>query len=150
MVAVGGGDVGVAVQAQQADGQAPQRRHDAGRVPGSDQGLVFLVGNVADPVQLVLYFPVAPDPGGQGGRVGRPVARDQADDLDGLLALPGDQVDPSPPGSAAAARRNHLGRLKAMTRKDRTAQYQVPGRHNYRRIKAEGFGSTPSYPNGYR
>jgi hypothetical protein len=57
------GDVRVAVQAQQADGQAPQRSHDAGRVPGPDQGLVFLVGDVADPVELVLDVPVSADPG---------------------------------------------------------------------------------------
>ena len=51
MVAVGGGDVGVAVEAQEADGQAAQGCHDAGRVAGSDQGFVFLVGDVADILQ---------------------------------------------------------------------------------------------------
>jgi hypothetical protein len=56
VVAVGGGDVGMAVQAWQADGQAAQRCHHAGRVSGSDQGFVFLVGDVADPVELVLYL----------------------------------------------------------------------------------------------
>ena len=81
------GDVGVTVQPQEADGQAAQRCHDAGCVPGSDQRLVFLVGNVADPVELVVDLPVAEDPGGQGGRVGRPVAGDEVDDLDRLLAL---------------------------------------------------------------
>jgi len=44
MVAIGGGDVGVAVQAQEADGHVAQDCHDAGRVPGSDQRFVFLVG----------------------------------------------------------------------------------------------------------
>ena len=34
VVAVGGGDVGVAVQAQEADGEAAQRCHHAGCVPG--------------------------------------------------------------------------------------------------------------------
>ena len=87
VVAVGGGDVGVAVQAQQADGQVAERRHHAGRVPGSDQGLVFLVGDVADPVELVFYLPVAADPGGQRGRVGPAVAGDQVDDPGGLLSL---------------------------------------------------------------
>jgi hypothetical protein len=48
---VGGGDVGVAVQAQQADGQAAQRCHYPGRVSGPDQGFVFLVGDVADLLQ---------------------------------------------------------------------------------------------------
>ena len=37
VVTVGGGDVGVAVQAEQADGQAAQRGHHAGRVSRSDQ-----------------------------------------------------------------------------------------------------------------
>jgi hypothetical protein len=36
-------------------------------------------------VELVLYFPVAAVPGGQGGRVGRLVAGDEASDLGGLL-----------------------------------------------------------------
>ena len=50
VVAVGSGDVDVAVQVQKADGQIAQRRHDARRVSCPDQGLVFLVGDVADPV----------------------------------------------------------------------------------------------------
>jgi hypothetical protein len=86
-VAVGGGDVSVAVQAQQADGQAAQRCHDAGRVAGPDQRFVLLVGHVPDPVKAVFYFSVAADPGGQGDRVGAAVAGDEADDLDGLLAV---------------------------------------------------------------
>jgi hypothetical protein len=49
VVAVGGGDVVVAVQARQADGRAADGCHDAGRVPDPDQGLVFLAGDVADP-----------------------------------------------------------------------------------------------------
>ena len=92
MVAVDGGDVGVAVQAQEADGQAPQRCHDAGRVSRSDQGFVFLVGDVTDPVELVLYVPVAADPGGQGVRAGVAVAGDEVDDLDGLLPLLDDRA----------------------------------------------------------
>ena len=68
-MAVGGGDVRVAVQAQDADGQASQRCHHAGCVSCPDQRLVLLVGHVADPVELVLDVPVAADPGGQGGRV---------------------------------------------------------------------------------
>ena len=50
VVAVGGGDVGVAVDAEQADGQAAQRGHHAGRVSRPDQRFVFLVGDVPDPV----------------------------------------------------------------------------------------------------
>jgi hypothetical protein len=46
-MAVGGGDVRMAVQPQDADGQTFQRRHYAGRVFGPDQGLVLLVGDVA-------------------------------------------------------------------------------------------------------
>ena len=61
--------------------------HDAGRVAGADQGSVLVVGDVADPVQPVLYFPVAADPGGQGGRAGVAVAGDHVDDLDGFLAV---------------------------------------------------------------
>ena len=91
VVAVGGGDVGVAVQAQDAGGQAAQRCHDAGRVSCPDQRFVFLIGDVADPVKAVFYLPVAADPGGQGGRVGVAVAGDEVDDLDGLLAVPGDR-----------------------------------------------------------
>src|SRR6185312_16128913 len=92
VVAVGGGDVGVAVQAEQADRQAAQRCHHAGRVPGPDQGFVFLVGNVADPVELVLDVPVAADPGGQRGSTGVAVAGDQVHDLDRLLAVPRDRA----------------------------------------------------------
>jgi len=85
-VPVGGGDVGVAVQPQDADRRAAQRCHDARRVSGSDQGLVFLVGD-ADPVELVLYVPVAAAPGGEVGGFGLAVAGDEVDDLDGPLVL---------------------------------------------------------------
>jgi len=68
VVAVGGSDVGVAVQAQEADGQALQRRHQAGRISRSDQRFVLLVGDVADPVKLVLYV-------GRGPRVAGSAAR---------------------------------------------------------------------------
>jgi NAD(P)-dependent dehydrogenase (short-subunit alcohol dehydrogenase family) len=43
------GDVHVAVQSQDADGQAAERRHDAGRVSCPDQGLVLLVGGPLPP-----------------------------------------------------------------------------------------------------
>ena len=67
-VAVGGGDVSVAVQAQQADGQPAQRGHHAGRVSRPDQGFVLLVGDAADPVELVLDLPVPADPDGLESR----------------------------------------------------------------------------------
>ena len=38
-------------------------------------------------MKAVFYFPVAADPGGQGGRVGAAVASDEVDDLDGLPAV---------------------------------------------------------------
>jgi hypothetical protein len=71
VVAVGPGDVLVPVHAQRADGQASEGRHDAGCVPGPDQGLIFLVSHVADPVELVLDLPVPFHPGCERGRVGR-------------------------------------------------------------------------------
>ena len=43
---------------QQADGQAAQRGHHAGRVSRPDQRFVLLIGDVADPVELVLYYQV--------------------------------------------------------------------------------------------
>jgi hypothetical protein len=52
VMAVGGGNVPVTVQAQDADGQASQGCHHAGCVSCSDQGFVLLVSNVADPVGL--------------------------------------------------------------------------------------------------
>src|SRR5205807_1077958 len=60
-----------------------------GGVSGSDQGFVFLVGDVADPVEFVFYVPVLAYPGGQGGGVGIG-AGDEVDDLDGFLSLCGD------------------------------------------------------------
>src|SRR5512140_556292 len=90
MVTVGGGDVGVAVEAEQADGQAAQRRHHPRRVSRPDQGFVFLIGHVPDPVKAVFYLPVAPHPGRQGGGIGVAVAGNEVDDFDGLLSVPGD------------------------------------------------------------
>jgi hypothetical protein len=58
-----------------------------GAFPVLTRGLVFLVGDVADPVELVLYVPVAGDPGGEVGGIGLAVAGDEVDDLDGPLAL---------------------------------------------------------------
>ncbi len=50
VVPVGGSDVVVSVQVQEADGEAAQRCHHPWCVSRPDQGLVFLVGHVADPV----------------------------------------------------------------------------------------------------
>ena len=119
MVAVGGGDVGVAVQAQKADGQAAQRCHDAGRVAGPDQGSVFLVGDVADPVELVLDVPVAADPGGQGGGLGLTVAGNEVDDLDGLLALCRDGAAQLATWAAPANSIQAGARTALMVRRDR-------------------------------
>ena len=89
VVSVGGGDVGVAVEAEQADGEVAEGGHDAGGVSGSDLGFVFLVGDVADPVELVLHVPVPADPGGERGRVGGfgAGAGDEVDDFDGFLSF---------------------------------------------------------------
>ena len=56
MVAVSGGDVGLAVQAQQADVQAPQRGHHTGRVSCPDLRFILLIGHVADPVKPVFFI----------------------------------------------------------------------------------------------
>src|SRR5579872_2539299 len=87
MVPVGRCYVVVAVQAQETDGQAPQRGHHTWRVSRSDQRFVFQVSDVPDPVKTIFYLPVIPDPGGKRGRVGVFVAGDQVDDLDGLLPV---------------------------------------------------------------
>jgi hypothetical protein len=82
----GGGDVRAAFKSQEADGQAAERRHDAGRVSRPDQRVVFLVSHVPDPVKAVFDLPVAADPGGEGLGIGV-AASDEVDDLDGLPAL---------------------------------------------------------------
>lgn len=105
MVSEGLGDVGAAVYSQDAECQVPQRGHGAGSGVGADLGAVFVVGDVADPVQAVFYGPVAADPGGEfgcggllggqaGDRVhdfGGPLLAIQptglADDLDGLVGV---------------------------------------------------------------
>ena len=50
VIAQGGSDSGVAGQAQDGDGKVAQAGHDAGPVAGADLGAVFVVGDVADPV----------------------------------------------------------------------------------------------------
>jgi hypothetical protein len=54
VVPVGGGDVVMAVEAEQADREAAEGGHHTGCVSGPDLGFVFLVGDVADPVEFVL------------------------------------------------------------------------------------------------
>ena len=61
-----------------------QPGHHPGRVSRPDQRFVFQVSHVPHPVKTIFYLPMAPDPGGQGGRVDVFVAGDQVDDLDGL------------------------------------------------------------------
>jgi len=63
-----------------------------------DQGLVLLVSDIADPVELVFYMPVAAGPGGRGLRARAAVAGDQADDLDGLCATRRSVLSPVQPG----------------------------------------------------
>jgi len=53
-----GGDVGVAVEAQQPDYRVAQGGHDLWPGAGSVLGVVFGEGDVADPVQAVLDRPV--------------------------------------------------------------------------------------------
>ena len=88
----GGGDVGPAGQTEQADGGVAQGCHDVGCVAGADLGAVFVVGDVADPVESVLDAPVALDPGGQGRWRGGGVVGggDDVDDLDTLGTVLGD------------------------------------------------------------
>ena len=43
-------------------------------------------------MELVLYLPVATDPGGQGSRADIGVAGDEVDDLDGLLSFSRDRA----------------------------------------------------------
>ena len=62
-----GGDVGGAGEAVQADHEVAQRGHDLRAGAGADLGSVFVVGDVADPVEPVLDLPVAADPRGEFG-----------------------------------------------------------------------------------
>src|ERR1039458_10896982 len=57
----GGGDLGVAGVADEPDFEVTERGHDAGTGGGPDPGRIFTVCNVADPVDLVLDGPGAPD-----------------------------------------------------------------------------------------
>ena len=102
MVSEGLGDVGGAVYSQDAECQVPQRGHGAGSGVGADLAAVFVVGDVADPVQAVFYGPVAADPGGEfgcGGLLGGQ-AGDHVDDFGGpLLGI-------QPAGLADAPRRS--------------------------------------------
>jgi hypothetical protein len=62
-----GGDVGVAVEAEQPDRCVAQGGHDVWPTAGSVLGVVFGEGDVADPVQAVLDGPVLAKPGGDLG-----------------------------------------------------------------------------------
>lgn|GEM_PF-2696632 len=61
--AEGFGDVGCAVEAVKADGEVAQGGHQVGSVAGADLRLVFLIGDVSDPVEPVLYSAVAANVG---------------------------------------------------------------------------------------
>jgi hypothetical protein len=67
VVSEGLGDVGGAVDAQDAQGEVSERGHGAGSGVGADFGAVFVVGDIAYPMQAVFYGPVAADPGGEVG-----------------------------------------------------------------------------------
>ena len=71
--ALGGGDVGVPVQAREVGGGVAQRGHDLRSVPGSDAGGVFTLSDVADVVHPVLDLPVPAQPGRQQAGIGGPV-----------------------------------------------------------------------------
>ena len=91
MTAEGGGDAGVAGQAQDGDGEVSQGGHDPWRAGGADLGAVFVVVQVADPVQAVFDQPVAADDGGEfgGAGLGGGQRRDREDGLTGPILLPG-------------------------------------------------------------
>src|SRR3954447_2702821 len=80
---VGGGDVGGAGEAERADGGVAQGGHDLWSGAGADLGAVFVVGDVANPVDLVLDVPVAADPRGELRRSGL-VRAQVGDGVDGF------------------------------------------------------------------
>jgi hypothetical protein len=92
VVSWGGGDVGRAGQAEQADRGVGEGGHDLWGVAGADLRTVFVEDDVADPVGAVLDAPVALDPGREGGRWWAAVAGggDHVDDLEGGLSLAGE------------------------------------------------------------
>src|SRR5260221_3619188 len=61
-------------------GEVPQAGHDLGSAAGADSRAVFAIGDVADPVQLVLDTPVAADVQRDALRPG--LAGDQAGDAE--------------------------------------------------------------------
>jgi hypothetical protein len=69
VIPAGGGDVGVASQLHDPDGEVPQRCHDLGAVASADLGGVFAVGGVTDVVED-FDVPVAAYPPGELGRGG--------------------------------------------------------------------------------
>jgi hypothetical protein len=86
--AEGGGDVGVAGLAVEADGEVAEAGHGAGQVAGADLGVVLAVGAVTDVMEEVLDTPVTSDPGSElrAGRLAGGEAGDQIDPLDGQLS----------------------------------------------------------------
>ncbi len=63
MVSEGRGDIGGAAESDEVDGEVADAGHDLGSVAGSGLGVVFAVGDVADPVQACLDGPVPAEPG---------------------------------------------------------------------------------------
>lgn len=86
--AQGGGDVGVAAEAQQRNHGIPEGRQVLGCVSAANAAGVFVEDHVADVVQAVLDTPMVAPPGKQPGRP-RLLARHTGDgvfDLGRLLA----------------------------------------------------------------
>ncbi len=90
-LADGGGDLCVAGLADEPDRQVTEGGHDARAGAGPDPGGILAERDIADPVDLVLYGPVATDVAGdvlRGGLAGVQAGDDE--DRDGGLLLPAD------------------------------------------------------------
>lgn len=81
-------DVVVAVESEQADCGVAKGGHDVRPVAGADLGVVFCVGDVANPVQPVLDRPVAAQPASYlcGGGISDRRGGERVDDL-GVLCV---------------------------------------------------------------
>src|SRR5262249_56929920 len=91
--AAGGGDIGLAEEAEQADGGVAEGGHDLGRAALAHLGAIFVEGYVADPMRAVFDPPMVPTEAEQPGRVRRGrvglaggEAADAVDDLRADLA----------------------------------------------------------------
>jgi hypothetical protein len=104
VVAVGDGDVSVAVGAQEADGQAAQGCRDTVRVAGSDQGLIFLVGDVASQWSL---FSISRRYWLRAAGMGKDVIGGR----ESLVAVGGERENFHRSARAPPATRRHAGRV---------------------------------------